>query len=89
MITNKLKINESKTKFIVFRSPQLKYDSSDLSANVGERKITQSTKVRDLGVKFDQFLNFDNHITVICRSITNIAICYCMMLVLLLKCIFF
>ena len=31
MITNKLKINDSKTEFIVFRSPQLKNDFSGLS----------------------------------------------------------
>ena len=54
MITNKLKINDSKTEFIMFRSPQL----SGLSVNVGESQITQSLKVRDLGVTFDQFLNF-------------------------------
>ena len=68
MITNKLKINDSKTEFIVFRSPQLKCDLSGLSVNVGESMITQSSKVRDLGVTFDQFLNFDDHITAICRS---------------------
>ena len=58
MITNKLKINDSKTEFIVFRSSQLKCDLSGLSINVGESMITQSSKVRDLGVIFDQFLNF-------------------------------
>ena len=68
MITNKLKINDSKTEFIVFRSPQLKCDFSGLSVNVGESQITQSLKVRDLGVTFDQFLNFNDHITAICRS---------------------
>ena len=67
-ITNKLKINDSKTEFIVFRSPQLRCDLSGLSGNVGECQITQSLKVRDLGVTFDQFLNFDDHITSICRS---------------------
>ena len=36
--------------------------------NVGESQIKQSLKVRDLGVTFDQFLNFDDHITAICRS---------------------
>ena len=66
MITNK--INDSKTEFIVFRSPQLRCDLSGLPMNVGERHITQSLKVRDLGVTFDQFLNFDDHITAICRS---------------------
>ena len=59
MITNKLKINDSKTEFIVFRSPQLKCDLSGLSVNVAESMITQSSMVRDLGVIFDQFLNFD------------------------------
>ena len=36
--------------------------------NVGKSQVTQSIKVRDLGVTFDQFLNFDDHITAICRS---------------------
>ena len=67
MITNKLKINDSKTEFIVFRSPQLKCALSGLSVNVGESMITQSSKVRDLGVIFDKFLNFDDHITAIFR----------------------
>ena len=34
-ITNKLKINDSKTEFIVFRSPHLRCDLSGLSVNVG------------------------------------------------------
>ena len=89
MITNKLKINDSKAEFIVFRSPQLRCDLSGLSVNVGESEITQSSKVRDLGVTFDKFLNFDDHITAICRStyfhIRNIGkIYYRIMLVLLL-----
>ena len=38
MITNKLKINDSKTEFIVFRSPQLKCDLSGLSGQLLVRK---------------------------------------------------
>ena len=34
MITNKLKINDSKAEFIVFRSPQLGCDLSGLSVKV-------------------------------------------------------
>ena len=45
-----------------------KCDLSDLSVNVGESMITQSSKLRDLGVIFVQFLNFDDHITAISRS---------------------
>ena len=67
MIKNKLKINDSKTEFIVFRSPQAKHDLSGLSVSVGDSVIAQSSKVRDLGVIFDQFLNFDD-ISGVCRS---------------------
>ena len=38
----------------MFRSPQLKCDLSGLSVNVGESMITQSSKVKDLGVIFDK-----------------------------------
>ena len=68
MIKNKLKINDSKTKFVVFRSPQAKQDLSSLSVSVGDSVITQSSKVWDLGVIFDQFLHFDDYIGGVCRS---------------------
>ena len=76
----------------MFRSPQLRCDLSGFSVNVGESQITESLKVRDLGVSFDQFLNFDDHITDICRITyfhirnieKNLGIHYRIMLVLLL-----
>ena len=46
----------------------MKCDLSGLSVNVGESMISQSSKVRGLGVIFDQFLNFYDHITAICRN---------------------
>ena len=52
----------------MFRSPQLRCDLSGLSVNVGESQITQLLKVRDIGLTFYQFLNFDDHITAICSS---------------------
>ena len=58
----------------MFRSPQLKCDLSGLSVNVGESMIAQSSKVRGLGVIFDQFLNFDDHITAICSTHFHIRI---------------
>ena len=68
MINNKLKINDSKTEFIVFRSPQAKQDLSGLSVIVGDSIIQQSSKVRYLGIIFDQFLSFDDYISSVCRS---------------------
>ena len=68
MIKNKLKINDSKTEFIVFRAPQAKQNLSSLSVYVGDSIIQQSSKVRDLGVIIDQFLSFDDYISSVCRS---------------------
>ena len=63
MIKNKLKINDSKTEFIIFRSPLLKQNLSDLSVSVGDMQVPPSSKVRDLGVVFDQYLTFHDHIS--------------------------
>ena len=68
MIKNKLKINDSKTEFIILRSPLLKQNLSDLSISVGDSQVFLSSKVRDLGVVFDQYLTFHDHISGICRS---------------------
>ena len=68
MITNKLKINDSKTEFIMFRPPLLKQNLSDLSISVGDTQVSPSSKVRDLGVVFDQYLTFHDYISGICKS---------------------
>ena len=68
MIKSKLKINDSKTEFIIFRSPLLKQSLSDLSVSVGYMQVSPSSKVRDLGVVFDQYLTFHDHISGICKS---------------------
>ena len=66
MIKNKLKITDSKTEFIIFRSPLL--NLSDLSVRVGDMQVSPYSKVRDLGVVFDQYLTFHDHISGICKS---------------------
>ena len=69
MIKNKLKINDSKTKFILFQSPLLKQNVSDLSISVGDTLVSLSSVVRDLGVDFlYQYLTFHDHINGICKS---------------------
>ena len=64
MIKNELKINE----FITFRSPLLKQNLSGLSVSVADMQVSQSSRVRDLGVVFDQYLTFHDHISGICKS---------------------
>ena len=62
-----IKNNNSKIEFIIFRSPILKQNLSDLSISVGDT-VSPSAKVRDLGVVFDQYLTFHDHISSICKS---------------------
>ena len=57
IIKNKLKLNDSKTECIIFRSPLLKTDLSDVSISVGDSQISSSFKVCDLGVIFDDCLS--------------------------------
>ena len=68
MIKNKFKINDSKTEFIIFRSPLLKQNLSDLPVSVGDMQVSPSSKVRDLCVVFDQYLTFHDHISGISKS---------------------
>ena len=68
MIKNKLKINNSKTEFIIFRSPLLKQILSDISVIVGDIQVSPFSKVRNLAVVFDQYLTFHDHISGICKS---------------------
>ena len=74
MIKNKFKIYDSKTEFLIFRSPLLKQNLSDLSVSVGDVQVFPSSKVRDLGVVFDLYLTFHDHISGICKS-THFHLC--------------
>ena len=50
MIKNNLKINDSKTEVILFRSPLLNTDLSGVSLSVGDSQMSSLSKVCDLGV---------------------------------------
>ena len=69
IILNKSKINDAKTEFISFRSPQMKHDLNGLSVNVADSQIVPSVKVRNSGVIFDQSFTFDDYISAICQSV--------------------
>ena len=68
MIKNKLKINDSKTEFLVLSSSFLKQQFNDLQINVGNTEINPSLSARNLGVIFDSHLNLESHINSVCRS---------------------
>ena len=66
--SSKLKINDSKTKFLVLTSSFFKHQFKDLQINVGNTEINPSFSARSLGVIFDSHLNLESHINFVCRS---------------------
>ena len=69
MITNKLKIIDDETEFLVMTSPYVKLPSPDFQLNVGSCTIDTSTSARNLGVLFDSHMNLEDHTTNVCRSL--------------------
>ena len=67
MLRNKLKLNQDKTELLVISSkhrprPPLNY------MQVGDEVIKYSKQARNLGVGFDQHLDFKEHVKITCRS---------------------
>ena len=67
MLRNKLKLNQDKTELLVISSkyrprPPLDY------IRVGEEVIMSSKQARNLGVGFDQYLDFKEHVKITCKS---------------------
>ena len=67
-IQNKLRINDSKTEFIVLTSPFLKQPFNNLNISVGNSRIAPSISVRILGVIFDNYMSLDKQIKSISKS---------------------
>ena len=68
MIQNKLKINDSKTEFLVSTSSFLKQHFNDLNISVGNSRIATSISAHNLGVIFDNHMSLDKQINSICKS---------------------
>ena len=67
MINHKLKINDSKTEFLIIRLQFSKVTLPNLTVTVGDTAISPSDNDRNLGVIFDSFMNLEPHITQVCR----------------------
>ena len=71
MSQNFLKLNENKTEFIVFGTtvPLYKLKSSTLA--VGDSSVNLSSKVRNLGVIFDNKMRLISHVNTVCQKAHN------------------
>ena len=61
MIANKLSINISKTKCMLFKSPRSKPISSHLHIIFRDKKIEQVSRLKFLGVHIDEHLSWTKH----------------------------
>ena len=63
MIRNKLKINDSKTEFLIITSSFLELSYDDSNIMVGDSNIVSSNSACNLVVIFDKCIKLDYHIS--------------------------
>ena len=70
---NKLALNISKTKFMVFHTSNKKY----LNLKINNTNIEHVIEFNFLGVIFNSHMNWNTHINYIATKISRIVIVYC------------
>ena len=66
MLTNKLKMNDSKTEMMVFAPPRAKLPV--LSVSAGPEVHQPAASVRNLGLVMDTYLSMDLHVAKTCQT---------------------
>ena len=61
-------LNNGKTEFLLIASPYLRKTITTTHLNIGNDNVPSSTSARNLGMVFDQHINFEKHINNIRRS---------------------
>jgi hypothetical protein len=73
---NKLSINTTKTKYIIFKSSNKKCDT-EINIQLNHNTIQKVTHVKFLGVIIDQNLTWKNHINSVLKNIIKATGTYC------------
>ena len=68
MNKNRLKLNDSKTEFIVFGSASILKKVKTKVIQIGEEQITAVTSVRNIGAYMDARLKMEKHLNMVCKS---------------------
>ena len=68
MLINKLQLNDGKTEFLLIASPYFRKTITTTYINIVNDNAPSSTSARNLGIVFDQHMNFEEHINTIRRS---------------------
>ena len=61
-----MKLNQDKCHFLVCG-----YENENFGANIGNEKIWKSNKRKLLGLDIDRNLNFNEHVSSLCRKVDN------------------
>ena len=69
MTQNKLKLNNTKTEFLIAASTHTLRTLPPIALDLGEAEITPSQSVRNLGVFFDASMSMSSHIINLSRSV--------------------
>ena len=69
MTKNKLKLNDSKTEFVIASPPHLISRLSRTTLCIGTTEISPSATIWNLGVVFDSAMTISPHITSLCKSL--------------------
>ena len=70
MCVNKLKLNDSKTEFVIAASDYYQRQLPDITLTIGDSCIKPSQTIRNLGAFFDSNMSMAAHITNFGRTIT-------------------
>ena len=69
MTKNMLKLNNSKTEFFLAASQHNLKKLRDVSLHIGDIQIYPASKIRNLGVIFDQTMSMKDHVNTIVRTV--------------------
>ena len=68
-ICNKLTVNYSKTNYIIFSGNRSK--SFNFNVTMGNNTLERVSSAKYLGIQFDENLNWKNHVSYLCKKISN------------------
>jgi hypothetical protein len=68
MLIHMLKLNDTKTEFLIIGTPQLCRTTNTRQIQIGEAVINPSKGARNIGVYFDQAMNLKKHVSNICQG---------------------
>ena len=72
---DKLSLNTTKTKYIIFRSRNKKFNH-DLDISINEENIKQVKNIIFLGIVIDEFLTWHDHIDLIKKKLSNVQLLF-------------